>query len=472
VISGSGSDRAVSRTRLRMTSKQHQELTRHLFPPDGFEAVALMLCGRSGTPEDEVLAVHEICPIPYEEAKHRSESRVTWETDRLPALLARAMRSNLGIAKMHSHPGGFEGFSSRDDTSDRELFPGIYSWLNSERPNLSAVMLPNGSIRARVVDAGGKFSPVSSVIVVGNEIRTWSWAEHGVTMKAADQHKRTLQAFGEQTTNYLAGMSIGVVGCSGTGSWVVEMLTRLGVGELVLVDPDVVEPLNLNRIVHATLEDAIHRRPKVDVLERAIKTTGLSTKVETFAEDVHTPAIVQRLARCDAIMGCVDAIDARDLLGRLSTYYTLPYIDVGVRLVADGLGGIAHIVGTANYVHPESPSLLDRGLYSSKQLADAGLRRSDPTAYADQVRSRYISGADEGRPAVASVNAFYASLAVNELLARIHPYRDEEAPLGVTISLSQLRILLPPNRGASSGLAKHIGRGDARPLLGLPALSK
>jgi hypothetical protein len=454
-----------------MTAKQHEQLARHLLPPDGLEAVAIALCGRSGSDQDEVLVVHDICLIPHEEAKHRSESRVTWETERLPALLTRAARSNLGILKLHSHPTGFDGFSRRDDVSDRDLFPGIYSWVNTDRPNLSAVMLPSGAIRARVVSAEGEFFPVSSVMVVGNDIRTWPWVENPIAATSAERHTRTLQAFGEKTTKDLASMSIGVVGCSGTGSWVVEMLTRLGVGELVLVDPDVVEPLNLNRIVHASANDASQRIPKVEVLKKAIAKTGLSIRVETYAQDVYTPMVVRRLSRCDAIMGCVDAIDARDLMGRLSTYYTLPYIDVGVRLVADGKGGIAHIVGTANYIHPESPSLLDRGLYSSKQLADAGLRRSDPSAYADQVRARYISGVVEGRPAVASVNAFYASLAVNELLARIHPYRDEDAPLGVTISLSQLRIVLPMSGPPSPGLAKHIGRGDARPLLGLPILS-
>ena len=49
-------------------------------------------------------------------------------------------------------------------------------------------------------------------------------------------------------------MSIAVVGCSGTGSPVIEQLARLGVGRLVLVDPDRVEEKNLNRIVNATRE--------------------------------------------------------------------------------------------------------------------------------------------------------------------------------------------------------------------------
>jgi hypothetical protein len=156
----------------------------------------------------------------------------------------------------------------------------------------------------------------------------------------------------------------------------------------------------------------------------------------------------------------------------MSTYYILPYFDVGVRLVADGQGGISHIVGSANYVNPELPSLLERGLYSPKQLADAGLRHSDPKAYAEQMDAGYISGVAVARPAVASVNAFYASLAVNELLERVHAYRDEQAPLGVTISLSQLRILEPFANPKMPALSHKTGRGDSTPLLDLPMLSE
>jgi hypothetical protein len=40
---------------------------------------------------------------------------------------------------------------------------------------------------------------------------------------------------------------VAVIGCGGLGGYVVEQLARLGVGTLVLVDPDVFEEHNLNR---------------------------------------------------------------------------------------------------------------------------------------------------------------------------------------------------------------------------------
>lgn len=457
------------RIRVRLTSDQHSRLCTFLLPGDGLEAVAILVCGRAGTRKDELLLVHQIIEVPYDHCIERSVGRVTWPTDVLNPILPMLSEREYGLIKIHSHPGGYSEFSDWDDSSDRELFPGLYSWSGSDRPHLSAILLPDGTIKARVVNDDGSFGNEAAVTAVGTHLRMWPDAG---TKDLADSVARTAQAFGNATVQHLQKLTIGVVGCSGTGGWVIELLARLGVGQLVLVDPDHVEAVNLNRIIHSTFDDARAHRSKVAVLGDAIRRTGLPVAIETHQADVHTAAMVRRLSRCDVIIGCVDSIDAREILSRMSTYYVLPYFDVGVKLVADGVGGISHIVGSSNYVHPHSPSLMERGLYSSKQLADSGLRRSDPVAYSDQVDAGYIAGASVASPAVASVNAFYASLLVNDLLERIHPYRDELAPLGVTISLSQLRIIESDHTDRIPSLLPRTGRGDAKPLLGLPALSE
>ena len=74
-------------------------------------------------------------------------------------------------------------------------------------------------------------------------------------------------------------MRVGVVGCSGTGSIMAELLARNGVGALVLVDDDAVEEKNLNRLVSGTIADARSRVPKVRALEKAIARAGLGTEV-------------------------------------------------------------------------------------------------------------------------------------------------------------------------------------------------
>src|SRR5262249_54470942 len=151
--------------------------------------------------------------------------------------------------------------------------------------------------------------------------------------------QRHTQLFGKGTIRRLREMAIAVIGCSGTGSPLIEQLARLGIGRLVLVDPDCVELKNLNRILNSTREDAYLRRPKVEVMARAIAGMGFDTDVEIIPEDLATPRAVKAVSECDVVFGCMDGVEGRHLLNRLAAFYVLPYFDVGIKLVADGLGG-------------------------------------------------------------------------------------------------------------------------------------
>ena len=80
-----------------------------------------------------------------------------------------------------------------------------------------------------------------------------------------------------------------------------------------------------------------------------------------------------------------------------------------------------------HYLRPDGATLLDRHVYTITQLKAAGLRRTDPKAYRDrQVRAGYIRGVEEDRPAVISINLHLASTALNEFLARLHPFRYDD----------------------------------------------
>jgi len=264
------------------------------------------------------------------------------------------------------------------------------------------------------------------------------------------------------------------VGCSGTGSPVVEQLARLGIERIVLVDPDSVETKNLNRILNATREDAYFHRPKVEVLARAIAHMGFGTDVEMICDNLASKSAVEAVASCDVVFGCMDGVEGRHLLNRLAAYYCLPYFDVGVKLQADGEGGIDEACGAVHYLRPDASTLLDRRVYTMKQLEADGLRRTDPRAYRDQIRAGYIHGVQEDRPAVISINMHMASRAVNEFLARLHPYRlDANAESAVVRTSFIQGVEYREHAGQSSGMfSKVTGRGDTEPLLAMPELSE
>lgn len=456
---------------LHLTQSDHAALKRHLLPGDGLESLAIVLCGRRRSRTRHVLTVRTVVPIPYDECKVRTPDRITWSTQRLIPLLEEAERRDLAILKIHSHPGGYPHFSSVDDEADDDLFNSVFGWTDSEFPHASGVMLPDGRLFGRAAMRDGTFQPLDSILIPGDDLQFWI-PDSGQHVAAFTQ--RHAQLFGAGTTNRLRHMAAAVIGCSGTGSPLIEQLARLGFGRLVLVDPDFIEERNLNRIVNAWREHAYLKRPKVEAMARAIAAMGFGTEVEIFHADLATPAAVKAVAECDVVFGCMDGVEGRHLLNRLAAHYVLPYFDVGVRLDADGKGGVDEACGAVHYLRPDGSTLLDRNVYTLGQLKAAGLRRTDPKAYRDQLRAGYIHGVEEDRPAVISINMQMASIAVNEFLARLHPYRHDDNADSAIMRVSFIQGAEYREREpAGSGMFNpQIGKGDVSPLLSMPELSE
>ena len=459
----------MARTTLTLTARQHAELMRHLFPNDGCEAVALVLCGRRRGSQRHRLLVRRIVPVPYEVCSVRLPDRVTWSTDILPPLLEEATRFGLAIVKIHGHRD-FPRFSETDNGSDRALFPSIHAWTE-DGPHASAIMLGDGRIIGREVAENGRFHPLSSINVVGDDLAFWTSEAEGTPVP--EFGKRVSQTFGAGTYDRLRRLRVAVVGCSGTGSPVIEQLARNCVGALVLVDPDRVEEKNLNRILNATMEDSRERRFKVDVAAHAVSRMGLGTVVEAHPQSLFDPSTVLAVADCDVVFGCMDSVDGRHLLNKLATFYLVPYFDLGVKLEADGHGSVDQVCGTVHYLQPGGSSLLNRHVYTMEQVRSAGLLRTDPAAYRTQLEDGYIRGVQEDRPAVIQLNSLVASLAVNELLARLHPYRiDPNDEYAIhRLSLSHGIYEHESDGEPCSLLARHVGRGDVNPLLEWAELS-
>lgn len=461
----------MRRITLRLTQTQHEALRKHLLPGDGLEAVAIGLCGRRRGDEVHVFTLRTIVPIPYEECKVRQPDRVTWSTDRLVPLLTEAQKRDLAVFKIHSHPGNYEKFSEVDDASDADVFGSVAVWTESDEPHCSTIMLGDGRIFGRAIFPDGSSRALDSVLVAGDDLLFWPSLLNGNIPEFAQRHS---QLFGAGTTQRLRQLSIAVIGCSGTGSPLIEQLARLGVGRLILIDPDKIEEKNLNRIVNSTRDDANHSRYKVEVMARAIDAMGLGTVVVPLAENLISRKVVEAVAQCDVVFGCMDSVEGRHLLNRLAACYVIPYFDLGVKLQADGRGGIDEACAAVHYLRPDGSSLLDRRAYTLAQLKSEGLRRTDPAAYRDQVKAGYIHGVQEDRPAVVSINTHVASCAVNELLARLHPYRlDSNAESAVVrISFIQGVTYRESEPHPSGTFERVIGRGDSEPLLGMPELGR
>lgn len=454
-----------SATSLWMTDAQAAILHGHLFPGDGKEAAAVALCGWVTAGNFAKLSIHELVLVPYDECL-RKPNKLVWPTDRVLPMLARAEKDGLSLVKFHSHMGGFGEFSHADDLSDDDLFGGVTSWL-PHRPHASVIMLPDRAMNGRMFIDGQPPKRLRMIGVVGNRIQIYA---PRAPLHAAGQ-EATLQVFGELTVRQLRNLIVVVVGVSGTGSLVVEQLIRTGVGTLIVIDDDVILDRNLNRILNATAEDARLKRPKVELPPRTAVITGTGTTVIPVPRSLLDQDALRLAAVADVLFGCVDTTLARVVMNRISTFHSMPYFDLGVRIDADGMGGVEYVGGTVHYLQPGLSTLQSRGAIDGERLRAEWLALSDPESLKRLRGEGYLKGFANQRPVVMPLNMQMAGTAMMDFLARLHGFRvvpdsdfatqGESTSHGVRFS--------EPEQGRGP-LAADVGRGVSSPLLGLPAL--
>jgi hypothetical protein len=330
-------------------------------------------------------------------------------------------------------------------------------------------MLPDGRIFGRFFYDDLQPQQIHQISVAGSDIHNWHYTSMRITDDEAQ--RRNLQAFGEKTIRMLNRMKIGIVGCSGTGSPTIEQLKRLAVGELVLVDPDYVDLMNLNRIIGSTHKDAENKVLKVDVMKREIAAVDFGTQVTVFSTHLSLCAVVKELADCDVLFGCVDSAEGRHMLNLIASYYLVPLFDMGVKMIADGEGGIDGIYGTVHYIQPLHSSLWSRGQYDIERAVAESVKRTDQQEYE---RNRYLAKVGESSPAVISINMQVAATAVNDFLARIHPYRNiKNSEIdAIRVMFSDCIMFYETYPDACPFFGNLAGKGDIEPLLNNIELSK
>lgn len=448
--------------KVKIAGFHYDQLRAHLFPGDNKEAVAVALCGRSLHKGNHSLLVKELFLIPYDHCFVRETDNVQWPTELIYPMIQKAAQHGWAVLKIHCHPGGYDKFSEKDDRSDNELFRTIHDWIEGELPHASCIMLPDGRILGRLFFNDIQPVEISHISIAGSDIHNWYYGEYYMHEDEAQQ--RNLQAFGKKTVTMLNRLKIGVVGCSGTGSPTIEQLKRLSVGELVLVDNDIMDLVNVNRIIGSTRQDAIAKTLKVDIMKREIEAAGFNTRVTTFSSLISDHNVIKELADCDILFSCVDSAEGRHVLNQISSYYLIPLFDMGVKLQSDGKGGIDSIDGVVHVVLPGGSSLMSRNQYTLERVASESQKRLDKEEYE---RNRYLLKAGESSPAVISVNMQAAATAVNEFLARIHPFRnfDNRDCDAVRIMFAECLMYRDQFPEQCPYFSKKIGLGDVEPLL-------
>lgn len=97
-----------------------------------------------------------------------------------------------------------------------------------------------------------------------------------------NQFIRTQLVLGEDAMDKLLHSKVAVFGVGGVGSFAAEALVRSGLGEIILIDYDIIDISNLNRQVHATFKTI--GQFKVEAMKDRLLDINPNLKIKVFKE--------------------------------------------------------------------------------------------------------------------------------------------------------------------------------------------
>jgi molybdopterin/thiamine biosynthesis adenylyltransferase len=419
---------------LTITEEHLCSLKEAILHEDGKERPAILLCGRSfiandpwdGGPEERFLS-RKIITIPDEEIISHSKVHVKWETDTFRKAMKLAEEENLAVCLVHNHPNGALKFSAIDDENEPHLIKSIFNRNGGERPHLSIVLTPDGQIFGRAWSVQLKPYPLEMIRVLGNRFVFHYEGKYNTITREVFQRQQL--AFGQTLGNDLSKLRIAVVGAGATGTATAALLSKIGVGQVLLIDKDQVERSNLSRLHGATAADADSGRYKVDVLQNYIAGAGIGTRVRTFNGWVGDSKCRDAIKACDIVFGCTDDHSGRIFLNRLAHFYLLPVFDMGIVIEPDpnDASNLLALQGRLTLILPGNICLLCRGEVNATLAAEEDLKRNDPTGYERRKDEAYVVGGGNPSPAVITFTTEIATVSVNELINRITGFKKKGA---------------------------------------------
>lgn len=148
-----------------------------------------------------------------------------------------------------------------------------------------------------------------------------------------------------------------LVGCGATGSVLASLLSRAGVGRLVIVDRDYVEPSNLQRQIIFDEADAEQGLPKAIAAARHLAKINSDITVEPCVADLTSANAAELLSNTQIILDGTDNFEARYLINDFAVQNNIPWIYAGA---VGSYGATMNILpdrtACLSCIFPEAPS--------------------------------------------------------------------------------------------------------------------
>lgn len=467
---------------LRLSSQQWSRLERHLFPGDGDEHGAVVLAGVSESPAGTrliarhvILAEDGVNYVPGE----RGYRMLT--ADFVRDVSDQAATEHLAYIAIHCHGGtGTVRLSEDDRLSQARTYPAILDILDG--PPVAGAVFARGAAAGQVWLHDRSQHMLDRVVVSGKTRMVLTPSPRTTTRRGGiAEYDRQSLLFGEEGQRILSESTVAVIGCGGIGSLLVEYLARLGIGRLVVIDPERVELTNLPRLIGATRWDArsfltregrpcwlqrLGRRTatrKTRVAARTARRANPRCDVVRIDSDVTRSEVTDQLREVDYLLLAADTYRARLVVNGLAFQYGIPGMQLGAKVRSRDDGSILDAYSVVRPFGPTDGCLVCNGLIPAARLSEETKSDSERRA------QRYVDDPAVQAPSVITLNAIAASWAANEVMFALTglPRRHNGAdfvtfyPISGNVERTTPRQD-PACRECGDGVTSRRGRADAK----------
>ncbi len=249
------------------------------------------------------------------------------ETSALINIVNKAVRLRSTLIEAHNHSGRMPRLSATDRKGFQDFVPYVLDSLPG-RP-YGVTVWGDDTVYGEFFFEAGRTGTIDSITAAGDHLaQVVSHNEDPID----PSFSRQVVWFTEAGQRQLGRTRVAVVGAGGTGSQAVQALVFMGVRNFLVIDFDLADSTNMNRLVTATAADI--GTPKVILARRLVKNVAPASHVDALQENLRCRQALDKLKGVDVIFGCVDNDGARLILNELALAYRIPYFDIGVGINA------------------------------------------------------------------------------------------------------------------------------------------
>ena len=310
-----------------------------------------------------------ILPEPGERSLHGNAS---FNPEYLGRAVAEACKQQAGLAFMHSHPShGWQPLSKADRRAERDAI--AYPAGATQLPLVGLTVGNDGTWSARfwpLTDNGIRLEWCGKVRTLTPKSYWLSFNDEALPPQPKREIlKRTYDSWGKKNQDTLSRIRVGIIGLGSVGCIVAEAMARIGVGSVTLIDPDTVEPHNLDRLLYATLQDI--GTLKVELAETKMREDSTAAEIDIVSTpaSIHQAEAYKQALDCDVLFSCVDRPVPRDVLNYIAHCHLIPVFDCGIEVIPNqSQDGLFAAHWRCHIITPYHQCLRCNGQYNTSQV--------------------------------------------------------------------------------------------------------